>query len=368
MVSLIQIDRQFQSMKSEILSAVEAVLDRGQFILGEEVRQFEQETAAYLQVPYAVSVGNGTDALVMALTALDIGAGDEVITTPFTFFATAEAISRVGATPVFADIDPQTYNLDPASVEARITPRTKAILPVHIFGQSCDMQQFTAMAEQYGLELVEDACQAFGAEEKGVKLGTIGRIGCYSFFPTKNLSTIGDGGMLVTKDGELAKRLRKLRHHGSVKKYYHDEIGFNSRLDEIHAAVLRSGLKHIDGWNGVRRALAHVYDSLNGKSGLSTPVNRHQGNSHIYHLYCVEHEQRDDFMAYLRTNNIASGSYYPLPLHLQQVYRQLGYKPGDLPVAERKSERLLALPLHPFLSAEEQQEVIEVALNYTGKE
>lgn len=355
-------------MKSEILGAVEAVLDRGQFILGEEVRRFEEEAAAYLRVPHAVAVGNGTDALVMALTALDIGAGDEVITTPFTFFATAEAVSRVGATPVFADIDPQTYNLDPASVEARITPRTKAILPVHIFGQSCDMQQFTAMAEQYGLELIEDACQAFGAEENGAKLGTIGRIGCYSFFPTKNLSTIGDGGMLVTKNGELAKRLRKLRHHGSVKKYYHDEIGFNSRLDEIHAAVLRSGLKHIDSWNETRRALAQVYDSLDGKNGLSTPVNRLQGASHVYHLYCVEHEQRDDFMAYLHANDIASGSYYPLPLHLQRVYRPLGYEPGDLPVAELKSKRLLALPLHPFLSAEEQQRVIEVAMNYTGKE
>lgn len=354
-------------MKADILNAVARVIDSGQYTLGREVSHFEEEAGQYLGVPYAVAVGNGTDALVLALQALGIGEGDEVVTTPFTFFATAEAISRVGAKPVFADIDAETYNIDLADAEAKITPRTKAIIPVHLFGQACEMKQCLELARRHKLYVIEDACQAFGAETEGAKLGTLGDIGCFSFFPTKNLSTIGDGGMVVTNNERLASRIRLLRNHGSPKKYYHDEIGFNSRLDEIHAAILRIGLQHIDRWNESRRLKAQVYDQMHGLSGVRCPVNRGQGNSHIYHLYCVEHDERDRLMDHLRDNGIASGYYYPLPLHLQAAYRHLGGKQGDCPVAERKSELLLALPLHPCLKEEEQKHVIRAVSMFNAK-
>ncbi|WP_047980769.1 DegT/DnrJ/EryC1/StrS family aminotransferase [Ornithinibacillus contaminans] len=365
MIPLINVSRQFQEMRNEILEAIDRVITSGQYVLGQEGSMFEKEVSDYLSSPYAVSVGNGTDALVLSLDALDIGPGDEVITTPFTFFASAEAISRVGATPVFVDIDPKTYTIDVSKIADKITSKTKAILPVHLFGQSCDMDKLMELADSYKLFVIEDACQAFGAEENGVKLGTIGDIGCFSFFPTKNLSTIGDGGLIVTKHEKLAKRLKQLRHHGSTKKYYHAEIGYNSRLDEIHAAILRISLAYIDAWNEERRQKAYGYDELAGVNGLQIPF-RKPGHSHIYHLYCVEHAERDNLMAYLERNGVASGAYYPLPLHRQEVYKHLGYHLGDFPVAEEKASRLLALPMHPSLKAEEQQEVIRVLKAYRG--
>ncbi|MDV2685095.1 DegT/DnrJ/EryC1/StrS family aminotransferase [Alkalihalophilus lindianensis] len=363
-ISLIHVDRQFQSIKREVLASIENVLNSGQYILGKEVEQFELEVGQYLNTAYSVSVANGTDALVLSLKALGIGKGDEVITTPFTFFATAEAISRIGAKPVFVDIDQDSLNIDASYIEAAITSRTKAILPVHLFGLSCDINKVCQVAKKHNLFVVEDACQAFGATNHELKLGTVGDIGCYSFFPTKNLSSIGDGGLVVTNNEEIARKIKKLRHHGSTRKYYHDEIGYNSRLDEIHAAILRICLKKIDLWNSVRIKRAKKYQSLDGINGMKTPKIPASNGSHIYHLYCIEHDHRDDLMDYLKQHNIASGIYYPIPLHLQEVYKNLGYKKGDFPVSEQKADVLLALPMHPFLSDEEQDRVIKVLQAY----
>lgn len=359
-ISFLQVDRQFKSIKNEVMSAIADVIERGQFILGKEVEEFEKEVADYLKVNYAVSVANGTDALVLALRALDIGSGDEVITTPFTFFATAEAISRVGATPIFIDIDEETLNLDPSLIEKHITSKTKAILPVHLFGQSCNLKKISTIAKKHNLFIIEDACQAFGASYEDKKIGTIGDIGCFSFFPTKNFSTIGDGGLVVSNNPTIAQKIKKLRHHGSTKKYFHDEVGYNSRLDELHAAILRICLKKIDSWNNRRIELAHYYENhLKGLNTIKLPLPKATVKSHVYHLYCVECYNRNELMQYLDTCGIASGIYYPLPLHLQEVYRGLGYKKGDLPIAESKADRVLAIPLHPFLSNEEQLYIVK---------
>ncbi|GAF63765.1 cell wall biogenesis regulatory protein [Bacillus sp. TS-2] len=364
MISLVHVDRQFQSMKKEILECVEKVLDSGQYILGEQGELFEKEASDYLNNSFTVNVANGTDALVLALRALDIGVGDEIITTPFTFFATAEAISRVRATPVFVDIDPITFNIDENEIEKKVTNRTKAIIPVHLFGQACNMNQIKKIADKHNLYIVEDACQAFGGEWKGAKLGTIGDIGCFSFFPTKNLSTIGDGGLVVTKHQDIAERIKKLRHHGSRVKYLHDEVGYNSRLDELHASILRVCLTKIDRWNEERYQKALIYKKhLNDLSAFilpPTPSNK----EHVYHLYCVEHPDRDKIVQYLSKKNIASGIYYPEPLHLQNVYQHLGYSVGDFPTSEEKSKSLFALPMHPFLTEEEQMTVIDALKKY----
>ncbi|KGA97300.1 Pleiotropic regulatory protein [Alkalihalobacillus alcalophilus ATCC 27647 = CGMCC 1.3604] len=363
MISIIQVDRQFKSLKKEILAAVENVIDSGQYILGVEGKQFEKEVCQYLNIAHAINVGNGTDALVLALRALDVGVGDEVMTTPFTFFATAEAISRVGATPVFVDIDPKTYNIDPTLIEDKVTARTKAIIPVHLFGQACEMDKIKQVATKHHLYIIEDACQAFGVELNGEKVGTIGDIGCYSFFPTKNLSSIGDGGLIVTKDEKIANRVKKLRHHGSEKKYYHDEIGYNSRLDEIHAAILRICLTKIDEWNGLRVEKAKKYSVVEHFNGFSIPTSK-GSKTHGYHLYCIEHPKRNEVIHYMESKGIGSGIYYPLPLHLQKVYQKLGYQVGDLPIAEEKAKRLLALPMHPYLTIAEQEAVIEILRAY----
>ncbi len=345
-------------MKAEIISCVAEIINSGQYVLGEQGRLFEKEVCQYLNSPYTINVANGTDALVLALRSLDIGVGDEVITTPFTFFATAEAISRVKAIPVFVDIDPVSYNMDPKLIEAKITNRTKAIIPVHLFGKSCHMEQISKIAKAHNLYVIEDACQAFGGEYNGEKLGAIGDVGCFSFFPTKNLSTFGDGGLVVTKHKKVADRIKRLRHHGSEKKYFHEEVGYNSRLDEVHAAVLRLSLQKIDQWNETRIKKAGTYSTLADLEGYTLPQ-LVKGKEHVYHLYCLEHNRRDDLIQYLNDQGIASGVYYPLPLHLQNVYKKLGYQHGDFPVAELKSKRLLALPMHPFLKEEEQQYIIE---------
>lgn len=362
-ISLAQVNHQFQFLKDDILQAVARVIDRGQFILGTEVSSFEEEVCHYLKSKHAVSVANGTDALILALRALDIGYGDEVITTPLTFFATAEAISSVGATPVFVDIDPYTYNLDPHKIEEKITNKTRAILPVHLYGQMCDVPFINEIAKAHRLFVIEDACQAFGAAWKGKKSGTIGDIGCFSFFPTKNLSTIGDGGLIVTQSEDIARRVKQLRHHGTKVKNYHDEIGYNSRLDEIHAAILRVCLPYIDEWTNKRVAHAHRYSVLEGTNNIRTPYVTSE-ESHCFHLYCIEHPHRDHIHTHLKTQEIASGVYYPLPLHLQKVYQHLGYTQGDFPVCEEKILRLLALPMHPYLSIEDQKRVIETLKSY----
>lgn len=358
MIELVHLQRQFQSMKDEMLAELSAVIDSGSYILGPQVRQFESEVAAYLGVRHAIGVANGTDALVLTLDALGIGQGDEVITTPYTFFASAEAISRTGAKPVFVDIDPLTYNIDPDLLEKAITPATKAIIPVHLFGQPAHMDEMMEIADRHHLMVIEDACQAFGAEYKGKRVGSIGHAACFSFFPTKNLGTIGDGGMVTTSDDQLADRIRQLRHHGSKQKYIHERIGYNSRLDELHAAILRLGLKRIDQWNGIRQKLAERYmHSLSGHPQLRI-MKPAPDRTHIYHLFCLESPVREELVDRLQQAGIQTGIYYPQPLHLQEVYRELGYREGDCPVAEKLSRTLFAIPLSPFLDHQEQDKVI----------
>ncbi|WP_435924337.1 DegT/DnrJ/EryC1/StrS family aminotransferase [Paenibacillus sp. DYY-L-2] len=367
MIELVPLARQFQSILPEMVAAITETIESGKYVLGPNVKKLESEISGYLGGSHAVGVANGTDALVLTLDALGIGPGDEVITTPFTFFASAEAISRVGAVPVFADIDPDTYCIDPARIEEKITPATKAIIPVHLFGQSADMDEIMDIADRHGLKVIEDACQAFGAEYKGRRVGSIGHAACFSFFPTKNLGTVGDGGLIVTSDDELARRLRLLRQHGSDKKYYHTTLGYNSRLDELHAAILRIALTKIDDWNKERMRLAGRYrEALKELPFLA--ISPEQGDrTHIYHLFCVESAQREKLLEALQHQNIQSGVYYPRPLHLQEVYAHLNYGPGDFPVAERLSEQLFALPIGAFLYEEEQDQVIAALRTAKGE-
>ncbi|GIN68754.1 Pleiotropic regulatory protein [Bacillus sonorensis] len=368
MIPLINLKRQFQTVKHEILKEFERVLDSGQYILGPKVKELEKKIAEKLGVRDAVGVANGTDALVLTLEAYGIGKGDEVITTPFTFFASAEAVSRVGATPVFADVDPETYNLDPAKIEERITPATKAVIPVHIFGQPADMDDIMAVAKKHGLLVIEDACQAFGATYNDRPVGSLGDAACFSFFPTKNLGTLGDGGMVTISDSEAAQRVRTLRTHGTSKKYFHDKIGFNSRLDELHAAALIIFLEKIDGWNEQRRKIAGRYrEALAEASHLTLPKEK-EDRSHIYHLFCIGAKNRREIMQSLEAQQIHTGVYYPCCLHLQDVYASLPYKKGDFPVAESLSETLFAIPMDPFLPSDEQDQIISVLLASGGGE
>ncbi|KYC87140.1 hypothetical protein B4102_4075 [Heyndrickxia sporothermodurans] len=363
MIQLIDLKKQFFSVKTEILQEIENVLESGQYVLGPKVDELEKKISNKLGTLDAIAVGNGTDALVLTLDAYGISAGDEVITSPFTFFASAEAISRVGATPVFVDVDPESYNIDPLKIEEKITSATKAIIPVHLFGQSADMDEIMKIAKKHNLIVIEDACQAFGATYKGTPVGSLGDAACFSFFPTKNLGTLGDGGIITTSDLGLAKQIRKLRTHGTTRKYFHDSIGYNSRLDEIHAAILLVILNKIDLWNSKRKDVAkRYYEKLSQTNTLKLPIVK-TDCSHIYHLFCVGSENREKFLKLLQANNIQSGIYYPLCLHLQDVYSHLPYKYGDFPVAESLSKTLFALPMSPFLSEEDQNYVIDVLLN-----
>ncbi|MFO6498257.1 MULTISPECIES: DegT/DnrJ/EryC1/StrS family aminotransferase [Bacillus] len=365
MIPLINLKKQFQKVKADILHEVELVLDSGQYILGPKVAELEKKIAAKLGAGEAVAVANGTDALVLTLEAFGIGKGDEVITTPFTFFASAEAVSRVGATPVFADVDRETYNLDPAKIEEKITPATKAIIPVHLFGQPADMAEITAVAKRHELIVIEDACQAFGATYKGRPVGSLGDAACFSFFPTKNLGTLGDGGMVTISDSKAAQRVKTLRTHGTSKKYFHDKIGYNSRLDELHAAILLILLEKIDGWNEQRRKIAAKYNESLREASFTLPAEK-EDRTHIYHLYCIGAKNRQEIMQLLKDEDIHSGVYYPCCLHLQDVYASLKYKKGDFPVAESLSETLFAVPMDPFLTNEEQEQVISVLLGTGG--
>jgi len=352
------IGAQYGPLRAEIDRAIAAVLDGGRFILGPEVRALEEEVSARLEGRPCVGVANGTDALVIALNALDVGPGDEVITTPYTFYATAEAIARLGATPVFVDIRAEDSCIDPALVEARITPRTKAILPVHIFGHPADMAPLRAVAEAHGLPIVEDAAQAFGSADGGHPVCALGDLATISFFPTKNLPGIGDGGMVVCRTGELADRVRRLRFHGSRDKVVFEEVGYNSRLDELQAAVIRIFLRHVDGWNDGRRAAAEAYAQAGLGELMTLPAER-PGAHHIYHLYMARHADRDAVQAGLKERGVASAVYYGIPMHLQPVFAHLGYKPGDLPVAESSAGTALALPMHPHLTEADVRQVVD---------
>ncbi len=358
-IPLLDLQAQYNLIKDEIELAVLDVLRSGQYILGPKVEKFEKAVAEYCNVDYAVGVANGTDALVLTLDAMGIGPGDEVITSPFTFFATTESISRLGATPVFVDIDPQTYNLATDKIEARITSKTKAIIPVHIFGQPAEMDTINDIAARHSIKVIEDACQAIGADYRGRKVGSLGNAACFSFFPSKNLSGAGDGGIVVTGDKDLANRIRLLRQHGSPKKYYHSLIGYNSRLDALQAAILSVKLRYIDNWNSARREKAQYYNKLFEGTEIVTPKELDHVK-HVYHLYIIKVPNRADVESALKGNGIGCGVYYPVPLHLQDVYGGLGYQEGDLPVSEATSHETLAIPLYPELGVEDMEKIADI--------
>ena len=349
MIPMVDLKTQYHNLKNEIDKAVLDAIESTQFILGPNVTAFEQESAAYLGAPYAVSCASGTDALHLAILAAGIGPGDEVITSPFTFIATAEAICYVGATPVFVDIEPGTFNIDPALIKAAITPRTKAIIPVHIFGQPADMTQIKAICDAHQLLLIEDCAQSFGAAFNGRMTGIIGSLGCFSFFPSKNLGCYGDGGLITCATAELAEQVKMLRNHGSRVRYHHSVIGYNSRLDDIQAAILRVKLKRIDEFNAGRRRVAHLYSELL-KDVATVPFEDNKG-VHVYHQYTLLTDRRDKVMAKLSEQQIASAVYYPIPLHKQDVFAE-AYAGITLPVAEDVASRCMSLPVYPEMPEE----------------
>jgi len=359
-VPLLDLRRQYEPLRQEILDAIARVCDRQRFILGAEVEALERELAEYLGVRHAVAVSSGTDALLVALTALGVGPGDEVVTTAFSFFATASTVARLGARPVFVDIDPVTFNIDPDALDAAITPRTKAIVPVHLFGLSADMDLIADSARRASVPIVEDAAQAIGATFKGRALGTLGAFGCFSFYPTKNLGAFGDAGLVVTGDDGRRDMLRSLRQHGMTAPYVHDSIGGNFRMDEIQAAVLRVKLPHLDGWSEARRRNAARYRSLFDAGGVADALvlpSEVPERRHIFNQFVVRTPRRDDLRAHLAARGVGSEIYYPRPLHLQPCFASLGHRQGDFPHAERAAAEVLALPVYPELTAHEQERV-----------
>lgn len=364
-VPLIDIKAQYLELKGEIDKALKEVLEESNFILRERVSQFETELARYCDTRYAIGVASGTDALVLVLDAWGISEGDEVITSPFTFFATAEAIMRVGAKPVFVDIDRSTFNIRPEAIETAITMRTKAIIPVHLFGQVADMDTVKEIAQTNNLLVLEDACQAIGSTYKGKKTGSLGDAAAFSFFPTKNLGGAGDGGAVTTNDEKLAEELKILRVHGSKKKYFHEKLGYNSRLDALQAVILSVKIKKLDEWNEKRRWLARLYKK--GLKELPIELPGEAGYAyHVYHLYVVRvpEGKRNELKAFLSARGIGCGVYYPLPLHLQNACKRYGYSSGSLPEAERASEEALALPMFPQMTESQAGEVLETVRSF----
>jgi dTDP-4-amino-4,6-dideoxygalactose transaminase len=337
-IPFVDLRQQYLAIKEEILSAVTGVLDSGAFVLGPEVASFEREFAAFCGASQGIAVNSGTSALHLALLAAGVGPGDEVITVPCTFVATVAAVVYAGARPVLVDVDPATYTMDPNRVEAAITPRTKAILPVHLYGNPADMDPLVAIARRHGLTVIEDAAQAHGAEYKGRRCGSIGDLGCFSFYPGKNLGAYGEGGLVTTDNPELARRIRMLRDWGAEKKYQHVLKGYNYRMEGIQGAILRVKLKYLEQWTEARRAHAAAYGRLLGKTGLALPVEI-AGNRHVYHVYAVLTSRRDDLLAYLNSQAVQTGIHYPIPVHLLPAYSDLGYKAGDFPVSERVAAR-----------------------------
>ena len=366
--------RNYARVKEEVRVAIDRVLETQHFVLGPEVEALEKELAAYLEVKNTVTCASGTDSLVLALMTLDLKEGDEVITTPFTFFATTSCITRNGARPVFADVEPDSYNIDMNSVLERITPRTKAVLPVHLFGQTCKLEIIKDELKSRGIALIEDCAQAIGSHRmiggKVCRAGSIGDMGCFSFFPTKNLGCYGDGGMVsVPDDEERAARLKRLRVHGEGRTYYHEEIGINSRLDALQAAILRVRLRHLEEWNEERRIVAERYKLLFAEKNLLdriTPPAEQPGNRHVYHQYVVRAQKRDELQKFLAERGVTSRVYYPLPLHLQHCFAYLGGKEGDFPVSEMLAREVLALPMFPELLPEEQERVVSAIADFYG--
>ncbi len=358
-IQMVDLRRQYRKYKSEFDKAVLDVMESGQFINGPDVKLLAEELRVYLRVKHAIPCANGTDALQLALMALDIGPGDEVITTSFTFVATAETIALVGAKPVYVDIDEKTYNINPELIEEAITPKTKAIIPVHLYGQSADMDAILQISNTHHIPVIEDTAQAVGERYKGKTVGGLGDMGCISFFPSKNLGAYGDAGMVVTNDDDLAEKVRMIANHGSKTRYYHDILGVNSRLDTIQAAVLRVKLKYLDQWNYLRREKALYYNDGLRNTEIITPYVANFAD-HIYHQYTIQIENiRNELQAYLNEHKIPNAIHYPIPLHLQVAYRSYGYNDGDLPVAERTAKRVISLPMHPDLKQEEQDYIID---------
>jgi dTDP-4-amino-4,6-dideoxygalactose transaminase len=369
-LQFLDLGAQFEQIGNEIVPAVLSVLQTQHFILGPEVERLEAEIADYLACRFAVACASGTDALILALLALRIGAGDEVITSPFTFVATASAITRAGATPVFADIDSNSYNLDPESVARAITSKTRAIIPVHLFGLPAEMQPIMALAEQGGIPVIEDAAQAIGAMYRGRKVGTIGAMGCFSFFPSKNLGGAGDGGIVTTGNPEHADRLRLLRVHGSRRKYQYEILGMNSRLDALQAAILRVKLRHLNDWTEQRRRNANRYRTLFAESlaaGYVTLPAEPDGIRHVYNQFTVRCPQRDLLRERLRSEGIPTEIYYPYPLHLQPAFAYLGYKEGSLPNAEAAAREVLSFPNYPELAEDQQQMIVNAVARFYGQ-
>jgi dTDP-4-amino-4,6-dideoxygalactose transaminase len=358
-VPTLDLKPQIKANRAAIMDALESVIDSADFIMGANVQQIEAEVATYVGAKHGIGVASGSDALLIALMALGIGEGDEVITTPYTFFSTVSAICRVGATPVFVDIRPDTFNIDEQLIIKQIHRRTKAIIPVHLFGQCAEMGPINDVAAQCGVAVIEDAAQSLGAEYDGREAGSIGDIACLSFYPTKNLGGFGDGGMITTSDDELAERCRLIRAHGSRPKYYHAEIGINSRLDAIQAAILLVGIKQVERWVGMRWDHARIYSrELAGIDGLTLPATL-RGQRHSFNQYVIRSDRRDRLKAFLAGAQISSEIYYPLPLHMQECFTYLGYKEGDFPEAERAAKQSLAIPMFPYLTPEQRAFVID---------
>jgi dTDP-4-amino-4,6-dideoxygalactose transaminase len=369
-VPLLDLKAHHEPLHKEVMAAIEQTFRSQAFILGPEVGKLEERVASYCQTQFGIGVSSGTDALLIALMAIGVGSGDEVITTPYSFFATAGAIARLGAKPVLVDIDPRTYNIDPSQIGKAITSKTKAMIPVHLYGQCADMAPILDLAQRHNLNVIEDAAQAIGAEYRdGRRAGSMGTVGCLSFFPSKNLGALGDGGMVVTNDQELAERIKVLRVHGGKPKYYHKMIGGNFRLDTIQAAVLNVKLNYLDDWTKRRQENARRYETLFQQSGLvqkekvqlPAPVYRESGakHYHIYNQFVLRVEKRDDLMESLKQKGIGTEIYYPVPFHLQECFRYLGHKEGDLPESERLAKETVAIPIYPELTAGQQSEVVE---------
>ncbi len=371
-VPLCDIQAQYRSLKAEIDEAVSRVLSSGQAILGPEVAAFEQETAEYCGAGFGVGCGSGTDALVLALHALGIGPGDEVIVPPFTFFATVSSVCRVGATPVFADIDPVSFNIDPGLIESKVTSKTRAIIPVHLFGQCCDMDAIWQIADDHNLYVVEDAAQSFGSEYRGRKCGVLGAVSAFSFYPTKNLGALGDAGLVTTQDAAIDKKLRSLRVHGSEVKYYHKFIGYNMRLDAIHAAMLRVKLRYVPAWLAAREAAAQRYDQLIENANLHgfmrrpaiTTEGRHTFNQYVVR---VPSSHRDNLVRHLKASGVGVEIYYPLSLHQQECFKFLGYRTGDFPISEDAASTVMAFPVFPEITEAQQARVVDVCVEYLSK-
>lgn len=370
---MLDLASQYRKIKNEVLREIKTVCDSQHYVLGKNVAGLEAEVAAYCGAKYAVGVASGTDALLLALMAVGVKAGDKVATTPFTFFATAGSIARLGAIPLFVDIDPDTYNIDPVKLEAAIKKngkKVKAIIPVHLYGQCADMAPIMKLGRKHRIPVIEDAAQSIGAAYRGRRAGAIGDMGCLSFYPTKNLGCFGDGGMVTTNDPKLAERLKMLRVHGSRVRYYHDEVGVNSRLDELQAAILRVKLKYLDSWAAGRERNAKRYDALFRKAGIKGVVSiPHipKTNVSVYNQYVIRVKKRDELRAHLAQAGIGSEVYYPLPLHMQKCFKGLGCRRGSFPVSEAAAREVLALPIYPELTSAQQKYVVDTIAGFYGK-